>query len=87
MMRALSFVSKQFSSFQDSDSSSDSSSDEDEEEIKSEADDTKPKTDRVKVKAEDKGKCKVCEKPPISNRWNKPELFVQCSMCCREGRS
>lgn len=77
--------------------SSDSSSDEEDEDEKkpilTETSDTTtgapvPTPDLAKpkpVNKTDRGKCKMCNGPQRCNRSGKPEIFVRCSICQRDG--
>lgn len=41
---------------------------------------------RKKIDPNIRGKCSKCEKPERTNPNDKPELFVECSLCRLEGK-
>lgn len=42
---------------------------------------------RKKIDPTIRGKCSKCQKPDRSNPHGRPELFVECSLCRREGKT
>lgn len=46
---------------------------------------TEDKKPKIKVEKAERNKCRICSGPERCNQQIQPEIFVECSNCCRKG--